>query len=614
MAVKSSSKPAGTRPAPEPQHSGSPVAAMLFTALGVLVIAGCAVLLSYNGVYQIAVQGNVGARYAHLYPAVFTLLVLMALWTSYVLRTAPRSRRLWADGLIVLLVAVAAGASALEAGGLVLVPGVAMVVAAVAPWLALLVAFRLFLSVVMHLRGEVPGTGPRRPRERRRGRNRAEPEDEPEPPRAPAPAEAEEDTRPLDELLDEEPRPQAAAAEAPPLQHSPGPPPRPRAPEPADFRDPGPHPQRPEPADRPSRPERAERPEPPEEPAPPRRRKRPGLFSRRPADTGAGTEEPDEPGPHGSREPQQPADAPGEVDSGSAVGSAPLWPAAAAPVPADRPVDDGDARPTAGAPGAHTRESEDSDEWAWADAEEDSDRAPIAPASGAEAAEAEPGRPAEAEEAADAAADAAGPAALHAVPDTAADQEPAADTAAAAAADSGPLPAGAEPAGDAADTAQDAFELPKREPGAAENPIKRAADAPPTPEPLGAPDRDGGQTASAAAPAHPGEDADGFVHDLPPGDPTNDEAEPGTDAASPSDEPAAEGTGGGGHSGAPGADRPDPHRGDAYPAAPPIEKRPMVLKPRRTPPREAPPREAPSPFPADPPSNRVRSEPKPPEE
>ncbi|MFD0775287.1 DUF2637 domain-containing protein, partial [Streptomonospora algeriensis] len=113
MAVNSSSSTAGARtPAEKPRSS---VAAVLLTALGVLVIAACAVLLSYNGIYRIAAQGNVGPRYAHLYPAVFTLLVLMALWTSYVLRTAARGRRLWADGLILLLVAVAAGASALEA-------------------------------------------------------------------------------------------------------------------------------------------------------------------------------------------------------------------------------------------------------------------------------------------------------------------------------------------------------------------------------------------------------------------------------------------------------------------------------------------------------------------
>ncbi|TQN27609.1 hypothetical protein FHX37_4331 [Haloactinospora alba] len=155
MAAKTSTRPssAGTGGAEPRQRSGA--AAIGLTGLGVLIIAAFAVLLSYNGIYQVALQGNVEPRYAHLYPAGFTLLLLMSFWTSYLLRAAPRRRRIWVDVLILALILVAAGASVLQATDHHLAWRIAVVVTAAAPWLALLVAFRIFLWVLMYLRGEV---------------------------------------------------------------------------------------------------------------------------------------------------------------------------------------------------------------------------------------------------------------------------------------------------------------------------------------------------------------------------------------------------------------------------------------------------------------------------
>lgn len=156
MAVKPSSSPprTGTRPARE--GGGSRAAAILLSGVGVLVIAACAVFLSYNGIYQVAVQGRVEPPYAHLYPAVFTLLLLLAFWASFVLRAAPRVHRLQVDGLILLLILIAAGASALRASDQRLMDVVALVVVAAAPWIALLFAFLLFVRVWRHLHGELP--------------------------------------------------------------------------------------------------------------------------------------------------------------------------------------------------------------------------------------------------------------------------------------------------------------------------------------------------------------------------------------------------------------------------------------------------------------------------
>lgn len=159
MAAKTSTKPssAGTGGAEPRQRSGA--AAITLTGFGVLIIAAFAVLLSYSGIYQVALQGNVDPRYAHLYPAGFTLLLLMSFWTSYLLRSAPRRRRIWVDMLILALILLAAGASVLQAMDHHLAWRIAVVVTAAAPWLALLVAFRIFLWVLMYLRGEVPTAG-----------------------------------------------------------------------------------------------------------------------------------------------------------------------------------------------------------------------------------------------------------------------------------------------------------------------------------------------------------------------------------------------------------------------------------------------------------------------
>ncbi|QBI52203.1 DUF2637 domain-containing protein [Streptomonospora litoralis] len=660
MAVKSSSRTPSARNTVEPPRSGSPVAAVLVTALGVLVIAACAVLLSYNGIYQVAVQGDIDGRYAHLYPAGFTLLVLMALWTSYVLRTAPRSRRLWVDGLILALVALGAGASALQAGDRVLVPDVALVVAAVAPWVALLVAFRLFLWVVMHVRGEIPGT---RPRSSREGRTeRAEPDTEPAPPAV----DRRQDTQPLGEVLQPEtPADSGRGAEPAPAFEPDGEDPRPaRETEPADFRDPGLHPPRPQPGERPTRPEHPAPAAP--EPSGPGRGRRMGFLGRRRGSAREGSGDTAQPTEQAETAAGRPDTASDERDDSP---TALLWPnasAVSAGGEAPRTAENGPRSADSAAAEARVTETGTEPEGPAPDAAETptaAERERPEPGSGADPEVPPPGAaPAEVSEDTPGGTDPAppersvadaGPAAQATAPETAvagwdgesgdhltgpetyrtdavpaAREEPTGDTpapeapasTAAAADDTGSATPGAPaaaPEGEGGPAERGAPELPKRTPGAAENPIKRAAPAPPTAEPASG-DRHGGGDDHAAsateAPAAPqaAEDTDGFVHDLPAGDPTSDEGEPAADAPATGPAPVSAETENGDPAPAPlpsDAESHEPPRGLAYPAVPPIEKRPMVLKPRRSP-RRGPASQPPE----DPPSNRVRSEPTPPEE
>ncbi|TDQ55170.1 DUF2637 domain-containing protein [Actinorugispora endophytica] len=155
MAANSSRKAQAPRSAPQPPGTGGPRTGVIMTAvLGVATIAACAILLSYNGIYQIAVRGGIDERLAHLYPALFTLLLVMAFWTTYLLRDAQRRRRLWVDALVLTLILLAAAASAMNSLRYELLDWAAAVVVAVAPWIALLIAFRLLLWITLQLRGE----------------------------------------------------------------------------------------------------------------------------------------------------------------------------------------------------------------------------------------------------------------------------------------------------------------------------------------------------------------------------------------------------------------------------------------------------------------------------
>ncbi|WP_234351741.1 hypothetical protein [Thermobifida fusca] len=155
MAAQSSrSSRTPRRPAPPATGTSSRVAVIAMAVLCVTAIAACAILLSYNGIFQIALRGGVTGWAAHLYPGMFILLLLMAFWAIYLLRDAPRRRRIWVDLLVLAMILAAAGASALHSLHYELVEWAATLVVAGGPWLALLISFRLLLWIVAQVRGE----------------------------------------------------------------------------------------------------------------------------------------------------------------------------------------------------------------------------------------------------------------------------------------------------------------------------------------------------------------------------------------------------------------------------------------------------------------------------
>ncbi|GAA1467594.1 DUF2637 domain-containing protein [Nocardiopsis exhalans] len=138
---------------------GAGAGALVGGAVFVSVIALCALVIAYNGIYRFALLVHEeGGFLAHIFPVTFTLLVLMAFWVSYVLRAAPPRERLWVDVVLIpLLILAAAVPMVLNSMGLIERLGddnarIVQVVVAVAPLAALLVAFLLWITVRAHIR------------------------------------------------------------------------------------------------------------------------------------------------------------------------------------------------------------------------------------------------------------------------------------------------------------------------------------------------------------------------------------------------------------------------------------------------------------------------------
>ncbi len=134
-------------------------------------ITACALVLSYHGLFQLAEYGgHEGSAFAHVFPVSYALLVLMAFWVSYVLRSAPPRDRLWVDvGLIPLLILTAGATMAArnlgffdpQVEGALLSERAANVIVAVAPLAALLIAILLWITVRAHMRRRHQSAVPR---------------------------------------------------------------------------------------------------------------------------------------------------------------------------------------------------------------------------------------------------------------------------------------------------------------------------------------------------------------------------------------------------------------------------------------------------------------------
>ncbi len=144
-----------------PRANGSrgqdPYAALRLVALiaaitGVIVLAAAAFVLSYGGIHKIALAAGVSASMARIFPVIFDAMLVVSCAAVLSLRAASWWHRAYAWLTMLVLLAAVAAADALHATGTHIPRKPAAATIAVLPWVLLLLAFSLLLSMLRQFR------------------------------------------------------------------------------------------------------------------------------------------------------------------------------------------------------------------------------------------------------------------------------------------------------------------------------------------------------------------------------------------------------------------------------------------------------------------------------
>jgi uncharacterized protein DUF2637 len=126
--------------------------ALAAVALGVVLLAAAAFVLSYEGIHHIALRAGLSPGLAKLYPLIFDVMLVVAGAAALALRGAGWWPRCYAWGsLLIVLTAMAVG-NAVHATGATLPAHPTKIAVAVTPWVLLLMAFGLLLELLRHFR------------------------------------------------------------------------------------------------------------------------------------------------------------------------------------------------------------------------------------------------------------------------------------------------------------------------------------------------------------------------------------------------------------------------------------------------------------------------------
>jgi hypothetical protein len=143
---------AGQGPYPADPHPRLGLAALTAVIAGVVLLAAAAFVLSYPGIHQLALHAGVSPGLAKLYPLIFDAMLVVAGAAALALRGAGWWARAYAWFSLLLLVTVVAVGDAVRATNVALPLQPTRAVAAVTPWVLLLLAFGLLLEMLRHLR------------------------------------------------------------------------------------------------------------------------------------------------------------------------------------------------------------------------------------------------------------------------------------------------------------------------------------------------------------------------------------------------------------------------------------------------------------------------------
>jgi hypothetical protein len=147
-----SNYPVGRRPRSADPHSALRLAALTAVAAGVVLLAAAAFVLSYPGIHSVALQAGVTPNLAKLYPVIFDAMLVVAGAAAIALRGAGWWSRFYAWACLIGLLAAVAVGDAVHATGTVLPERATRAAVAVTPWVLLLLAFGLLLTMLRHFR------------------------------------------------------------------------------------------------------------------------------------------------------------------------------------------------------------------------------------------------------------------------------------------------------------------------------------------------------------------------------------------------------------------------------------------------------------------------------
>jgi Protein of unknown function (DUF2637) len=137
--------PAGT-------NRGLRLLALCAVAIGLILLAAAAFVLSYAGVHAVALSAGVSPRLARLYPLILDAMVVVAGAAVLSLRGAGLPSRWYAWLSLLVMLAADAGADTLHAIGTRLPHKQSAAAAAIIPWALLLIGFSLLLAMLRHAR------------------------------------------------------------------------------------------------------------------------------------------------------------------------------------------------------------------------------------------------------------------------------------------------------------------------------------------------------------------------------------------------------------------------------------------------------------------------------
>ena len=151
---------------PAPRRNWPSLLLNLAVLIVVLAIAAGTFVLSYSGVHAIVLQAGVSPRLARIYPGLFDAVFVIACVAAVVLRDARWWARWYAWLVIILMVVVVGAADVVYAIDATLRHRTIEGVVAAAPWVLLLLAFCLMLTMLRQSRvQQAPATALAEPAE-----------------------------------------------------------------------------------------------------------------------------------------------------------------------------------------------------------------------------------------------------------------------------------------------------------------------------------------------------------------------------------------------------------------------------------------------------------------